>query len=114
MATVELFGRVIAAIEAVMGSRAHMDDIAIDARSLHDGMVRGLVTTREGRFIGRRSASADALRARLTNELGTEVRLDIAESRHRAPPLEPSSGVRVPKRPRQGVTSDHACRTGRS
>jgi predicted RNA-binding protein YlqC (UPF0109 family) len=103
MATAELFGRVIAAIEAVVGSKAQLDEIVIDARSLPDGMLRVSLTTPEpGRFIGRRGATADALRARLANDLAREVQLNLLESRLQAPPLEPPSGVREPRRPRPG------------
>jgi predicted RNA-binding protein YlqC (UPF0109 family) len=104
MATAELFGRVIAAIEAVIGSEARVDEIAIDARPAPDGMLRIFLTTPEpGRFIGRRGATADALRARLTMELARDVQLNIVESPPQAPPFEPPSGVRVPRPPGPGM-----------
>jgi predicted RNA-binding protein YlqC (UPF0109 family) len=103
MPTVEQFRRVVAAIEALVGPDAFVDDIAIEPRETPAETLRVRLRTPEpGRFIGRRGANADALRARLTNDLGTEVQLDIAESPPHAPPLEPPSGVRVPRRPRPG------------
>ena len=106
MATAGLFGRVIAAIEAVLGPDVPVEQIAITA--LPDGRLRvDLTTPAPGRIIGRRGTSGDALRARLAEELEAEVELNIIEAHGEGspgeePPLEPPSGVREPRRPRPG------------
>jgi predicted RNA-binding protein YlqC (UPF0109 family) len=109
--TVEDLRRVLDAIEVVVGADAPVDGVALGRRG---DVVRVDITTgRPGRIIGRRGATADALRARIAEHLRvTDVQLNIVETRSGPgePPREPpgAAGLREPRRPRPGgpPTSD--------
>jgi ribosomal protein S3 len=72
--------RVIAAIEVVVGADAPVDGLAI--APLDDGGVRvDITTSAPGRIIGRRGATADALRERVAEHLRVpDVLLNILET----------------------------------
>jgi predicted RNA-binding protein YlqC (UPF0109 family) len=102
MVTAELFRRVSAAIAVVVEPDTPIDEIRI--QDPPTGPLRiSLTTSKPGRLIGRRGATADALRARLVDELGRDVELDILEAPPQAPPSAPPAGVREPRRPRPGA-----------
>jgi hypothetical protein len=102
MVTAELFRRVSAAIAGVVAPDTRIDEIRIEDPPA--GPLRISVTTPQpGRLIGRRGAVADALRARLVDELGTDVQFEILEAPPQAPPSAPPAGVREPRRPRPGA-----------
>jgi predicted RNA-binding protein YlqC (UPF0109 family) len=96
--TVLTLRRVAEVFGALVGTDARATAISIGR---HGHALRVDVSTPEpGRFIGRRGATADEVRAALADLLGDpDLQLNIVEVSEEGPPLDPPAGVREPRRP---------------